>query len=343
MVLQEGAATFLGALIRIGNSIVVAKYRRVPVETHSEALFQVRIGEAGVCRRVYGSTIPHSWQDAVDALRQSRGFAIVLGDVDTGKSTLCNYLANKCLEQGISMSFINGDIGQADVGPPTTTSFSIVSRQILSLQELKPERSYFIGDTSPSSVPDKLVQSLVRLKRELSNQSEITVLNTDGWVREDEAVEHKLNLIESLQPDLIFGLSLDHELDNILERQRCPTMRLEASSFVRARTREERKKAREEGYRRFLQNPKHLDFRLNTIRLRTFSKPRQERIDQGATHRGTLVGLLDENGILLSIGRIERIHDGIVRITTMAEERPRIIELGAVILSPRFGEVGFEP
>jgi polynucleotide 5'-kinase involved in rRNA processing len=120
-------------------------------------------------------------------------------------------------------------------------------------------------------------------------------------------------------------------------------LRLEASPFARTKTREERRKTREEGYRRFLQNPKHLDLDLNTIKLRMFNKSRQQRIDQDSTHRGTLAGLLDEKGVLLSIGRIVRIQNGIVRVTTAAEERPRIVELGAVILSSRFAEVGYEP
>jgi polynucleotide 5'-hydroxyl-kinase GRC3/NOL9 len=269
--------------------------------------------------------------------------AVILGDVDAGKSTLCTYLANTCLDHRVRTSIIDGDVGQADIGPPTTTSSSTVSKHILSLQELRPERSYFIGDTSPSSVPDKLVQSIARLQDELSTGSEITILNTDGWVGEDEAVEHKLHLLDSLRPDLVLGLSLDHELDHILELQQCPTLRLEASSFARKRTREERKKAREEGYRRFLQNPRHLNLRLNAIKLRMFNAPRQQRIDRDSTYKGTLAGLLDEKGVLLSIGRIVRIGNGIVSITTTAEEMPRIVELGAVILSSRFDEIGYEP
>lgn len=306
-------------------------------------MFQVRIGAEGVCRQVNGSTIPKSWRDAAGALRQSRGFAVILGDVDSGKSTLCTYLANNCVDQRIRTGIIDGDVGQADIGPPTTTSSSIVSKYIFNLQELRPETSYFIGDTSSSSVPDKLVQSLVRLKDEVSRQNEITILNTDGWVREKEAIQHKLNLLSSLQPDLVLSLSLDHELDRVLELQKYQTLHLEASSFARTRTREERKKARQEGYRRFLQNAKQLDLRLNTIKLRMFDKPRQQRIDHEATYKGTIAGLIDENGALLSIGRIVRILNDSVRMTARAEERPRVVELGAVILSPRFEEVGYEP
>jgi polynucleotide 5'-hydroxyl-kinase GRC3/NOL9 len=306
-------------------------------------VLQVRIGEHGKCSQVNGSTIPTSWRDAAEALSHSRGFIVILGDVDSGKSTLCTYLANTCIDQRFRTSIIDGDVGQADIGPPTTTSSSTVSKHIYSLQELRPERSYFIGDTSPSLVPQKLVQSIARLKDEISTRSEITILNTDGWVREDEAVQHKLQLLNSLRPDLVLGLSLDHELDPILDPLQRSTLRLKASSYARTRTREERKTAREEGYRRFLQNPQHLDLRLNRIKLRMFNAAKQQRIDQDSARKGTLAGLLDEEGILRSIGRIVRIGNGTLRITTTAQETPRIVELGAVILSSRFDEIGYEP
>jgi polynucleotide 5'-hydroxyl-kinase GRC3/NOL9 len=340
--LQEGTATSLAAPIRTGDSLVVAKHRRVPIETSTGAIFQVRLGEAGNYEQVTGSSIPPSWREAADILGGLRGFVVILGDLDSGKSTLCTYLANTCLDHKVPTSIVDGDVGQADIGPPTTTSSSTVSKHIISIQELRPERSYFIGDTSPSSVPDKLVQSITHLKDKISTRSEITILNTDGWVREDKAVEHKLQLLDSLRPDLVLALSLDHELDHILELQRHPILQLEASSFALTRTKEERKKAREEGYRRFLKNPKHLDLRLNTIKLRMFNVPKQQRLDQATSHRGTITGLLDDNGELLSIGRIERIGNGIVRITTSTEETPRTVELGAVILSTRFDEIGYE-
>ncbi len=305
-------------------------------------MFQVRIGVAGSYRQVNGSTIPPSWRDAADVLVRTRGLAVILGDVDSGKSTLSTFLANTCIDHRVQTSVIDGDVGQADIGPPTTTSSSTVNKHIVNLQELRPERSYFVGDTSPSSIPDKLVQSITHLKDKIPTRSEITILNTDGWVREDEAVEHKLKLLDRLRPDLVLALGLDHELDHILELQKRPTLRLESSSFARRRTREERKKAREEGYRRFLKNPIRLDLRLNTIKLRMFNAPKQQRLDQTSMHKGTLVGILDETGELLSIGRIERIGNGIIRITTKAEETPRTVEIGAVILSSRSEEIRYE-
>ena len=272
-----------------------------------------------------------------------RGIVVVLGDVDSGKSTLCTYLANSCLRKEASVRIIDGDIGQADIGPPTTISASTVNKYVFGLYDLKPERTYFIGDTSPSSVQDKHVQSIDRLKRELPARDGVTIVNTDGWVREEKAIEHKLRLLSLIHPDLVLGLCTDHELDRILQSEGRLTFRLEASTLARTRTREERKKTREEGYRRFLQNSKNREFRLNRTRLKMFNLPQQQRIDQGSFHRGTLAGLLDENGALLSIGRIAEIRNETIRITTPAQDQPTTIELGAIVLSSRFEEVGFEP
>src|SRR5439155_8683911 len=120
------------------------------------------------------------------------------------------------------------------------------------------------------SVTAKLVQSITHLKDEISRgRSEVIILNTDGWVRDEEAVSYKLQLLHSLQPNLLLGLSSNKELDPLLEQQQWTTLRLEVSSCARTRTREERKKTREEGYRRYFRNSKHINYNLNTIKLIT--------------------------------------------------------------------------
>ena len=322
--------------------MTIAKYRRIPIETDTSAVVEARIGESGACRNVWGSTIPETWKQAAETLRQTHGTTVVLGEVDAGKSTLCTFLANKSLRSRVKIRIIDGDIGQADIGPPTTTSRSIVSGSIFSLQELEPETAYFIGTTSPSSVEEKHIQSIKRLNQNVPNRDTITIVNTDGWIREEKAVEHKLQLLTALRPDLVIGLSIERGLETILDLQRCPFLQLEASKFGRTRTREERKKTREERYRRFFQNATNLELRTSKVKLRMFNLPQQQHIDQSSSHRGTLAGLLDDSGSLIAVGRIVEVRDGIIRITTAAQEQPTTVELGAVVLSSRFEEVGFE-
>jgi len=233
-------------------------------------------------------------------------------------------------------------VGQADIGPPTTTSCAIVSRQVFSLQELSPERTLFIGDTSPSSVPEKLTRSIISLSDATANDSQVTILNTDGWVRENAAIAHKLELLERIGPSLVLGLSLHDELDPILKRARFPSKRLDPSKFARTRTRQERRIAREEGYRRFFRNSRDVELRLHQIRLTTFNIPKQQRIDQASAHKGTIVGLHDADARFLALGRVLQMGGGILRIRTNASETPRAVELGAVVLSSTYSEIGLE-
>lgn len=316
--------------------------RQLPIETGKGASIEVELGPGGNCKEVEGSTIPSNWREASQITRQSRGVVTILGDVDSGKSTLCTFLANECFKHGVKSSIIDADIGQADIGPPATISLSSLRQHIFGLQDLSPETSLFMGDTSPSSISAKLSRGLVRL-RETAREAEVLLVNTDGWVQGGEAFLYKTQLLSELGPDLVFGISSDGELDELLEHQKAATLKLNRSNYARSRTREERKRAREYGYRRFLHDGGRLQLRLREVKLRSFNSYVQLRVGEDENLLGVLAGLLDAKENLLSIGRVENLGNEFLTVRTPAVETPRIVELGAVVLSPSYGELGFEP
>lgn len=342
MKLENGEGSILGAPLT-GDLTTVREDRQIPVETRTEMELGVRLGHGSSYTVVEESTIPTGWREASQIIQQSPGSIVILGDVDSGKSSLCTFLANECVSHGLKVAVIDGDVGQADIGPPTTISASKLDGYIFSLQDLTPYTSLFMGDTSPSSVSDKLLHGLVRLKMDTINSADVLLVNTDGWVQGDEALRYKAKLLDELQPDLVLGISSDGELNPLLELQRTASLKLSRSRHARTRSREERKKAREYGYRRFLRDATRVQLRLGETRLRRFnSQQRQLRLNHQEDLRGVLAGLLGEEERLISIGRVERIANGLLTLTTALGERPAIVELGAVVLSPRFEEIGFE-
>ncbi len=58
--------------------------------------------------------------------------------------------------------------------------------------------------------------------------------------------------------------------------------------------------------------------------------------------KGLLSGLLNEDEQLMAIARVENLHNGIVSVKTTLDGYPRIVELGAVLLSPRYEELGYD-
>jgi polynucleotide 5'-hydroxyl-kinase GRC3/NOL9 len=339
---EDGEGTILGAPLSQEWTIVRDDWR-IPIEPRTEMILDVRLSHGSKYTIVEGSTIPTGWREAAQIVQQSPGTVIILGEVDSGKSSLCTLLANESLGHGLGVEVIDGDIGQADIGPPATISSSKTRHQVFSLQDLTPDKSLFMGNTSPSTVSDKLIHGLVRLGKEAAASSDVLLVNTDGWIQEDEALRHKTRLLDELRPDLVLGIFSDRELDPLLELQATTSLKLGKSPYARPRSREERKRAREFGYRRFLQKANPDELRLSQVRLRRYDyETRPLRLNGNQNLRGVLAGLLDEEEELLSIGRVERFADGLLSLTTVTREHPAIVELGAIVLSPQLEEIGFD-
>ncbi len=320
---------------------MISSPRQAPFLAVETALIDIEPRAGGAFREIEESTIPTSWIEASQIAQQSSTLTVIVGNVDSGKSTLSTFLTNQLSRQGLRVAVIDADIGQADIGPPATVSSSLVQGPILGLQDLGPDRSYFIGETSPSTVQTKLIRNVVRLRDSTSSYADKILVNTDGWVADDLAVHQKLELLSQIHPDLVLGLSGSNELDPLLERAKVTSLRLDRSQYAKTRTKGDRKKAREEGYKRFLSGPKILEIDLDRVKLRTFENSAQTVFMNNRDFRGYLTGLLRENDELLAIGRLREVRKRQVSVETRLQEPPAILEVGAVRLSASYEEVGY--
>jgi polynucleotide 5'-hydroxyl-kinase GRC3/NOL9 len=177
--------------------------KQLPIETTQHANLEIALGKSAEIYEIQGSTIPHSWSLAAEALGEmNQGKVAVIGPTDVGKSTLCVYLVNRLLGQ--KMFIIDADVGQADLGPPTTIGRAASKNSITSLTELVPDARIFIGDTSPGQVKEKLIDGIQRLST--GTEDALTIINTDGWIADPEAIQYKIDLITQTKPDLVIAL-----------------------------------------------------------------------------------------------------------------------------------------
>jgi polynucleotide 5'-kinase involved in rRNA processing len=119
------------------------------------------------------------------------------------------------------------------------------------------------------------------------------------------------------------------------------SLRLESSGFAKIRTREDRKEAREAGYRRFLNGSKPLRMRLEDVRVRMFDQPEQTLFAGGRNFSGLIAGLLGADDVLITIGRVKEVLRGMALVETQTREMPSVLELGSVVLSSKYEEVGY--
>jgi polynucleotide 5'-hydroxyl-kinase GRC3/NOL9 len=194
---------------------------------------------------------------------------MVAGGVDVGKTSFCTYLVNNALKKQRKVSMIDADLGQSDLGPPSTISSCSITKPVRDPFEMGAENVFFIGVTSPSGAVAKIVEGITDMKdKVLKRGAQVLVINTDGWVEGEEAVQYKMALVKQIKPDIVVGIQEQNELASLLNAlSETENITIETSTAVRKRDREERKLLRELGYKKYLKNASNESFHLNRIQI----------------------------------------------------------------------------
>jgi polynucleotide 5'-hydroxyl-kinase GRC3/NOL9 len=192
-----------------------------------------------------------------------------MGEVDSGKTSFCTYLANKALKEKRRVAIIDADLGQSDIGPPSTIGYHLLKTPIRDPFLLKAENACFIGTTTPSGALNKVIDELVKMKdKSLEKSVDLLVINTDGWVQGKEAVQYKLQLIKRAAPNIVVGIQQHEELTPILTAlQEVKVVSIESPAAIKRRSREKRKILRELSYKKYLKGAKMQSFPLGWVKV----------------------------------------------------------------------------
>ncbi|MEM2401566.1 MAG: Clp1/GlmU family protein [Candidatus Bathyarchaeia archaeon] len=271
--LYSGALRAFGAPIKVGDHIIIRRGRRIPLEALEDSEIELLLGNSASYSLIDEDPIPASWKEAAGKIVRVGGCVkvAVLGNVDSGKTSFCTYLANVALGAGRNVALIDGDLGQSDVGPPGTLGLSFVRKPLVDPFNLQPSSIVFVGITSPSSVIEPTINGLVELvSRALVAGSDFIVVNTDGWVEGLDAVNYKLRLIKSLQPNFVVAIQDKDELKplvDLLTGLGISIVNIETPRNIKRRDRETRKLIRESSYRRFLRDAKVRSYPLSWVKV----------------------------------------------------------------------------
>ena len=156
-----------------------------------------------------------SWESALERVSKRDRIILILGATDTGKTTLTKYLANGLLRRGRSVSLVDADVGQSDIGPPTTIAIASPKEPFYKFSTLSPVGIYFIGSISPVG---HLLPMLVGTKLMVEQaKTQHVLIDTTGLIS-GLGKALKAHKIELLDPDLILALQREEELEPILNR-----------------------------------------------------------------------------------------------------------------------------
>jgi polynucleotide 5'-hydroxyl-kinase GRC3/NOL9 len=270
--LTSGKANVFGSIIGTTGKLVIREGKRLPFAVEETATFDISLGETATAEETEGDTIPQSWVKAYDELLSIEAktvTAMVLGAVDSGKTSFCTYLINRLLHDKKKVAILDGDLGQSDIGPPCTVSYTFVTKPVTDLFNLTAKDAYFVGVTSPSTAIRKVVEGLSILNKEIiTNNPDFIIINTDGWIEEEDAIYYKIKLVEDLKPNVVFCIQQKDDMAtllNTLEKFRKTVV--ESPSAVDQRSRERRKNLRELGYVKFLRKAKVESLPLSWVKV----------------------------------------------------------------------------
>jgi polynucleotide 5'-hydroxyl-kinase GRC3/NOL9 len=269
---NSGKVKVFGLTVNVTGKVVIREGKRLPFEVLETASLEISAGESASVEEVNGSTIPQSWIKSVQELldvQTKPATALILGSPDTGKSSFCTYLVNRLLEEKKRITILDGDVGQSDVGPPSTIAYAPVVKPITDLFNLHAKNAFFIGETSPSNETEKMVQALSLLKKEaLASEPDFLLINTDGWTEGECAVGYKLKLAKELGPHVIFFIQQKDELGPMLTvEHNARKVIVESPTTIRQRDREKRKGLRELGYKKYMRNPRVQSLSLSWVKV----------------------------------------------------------------------------
>jgi polynucleotide 5'-hydroxyl-kinase GRC3/NOL9 len=280
---------------------------------------------------------PH--EETVRLAVARRGVTLLLGGLDSGKTTLARRIAAAGLEGGLSAGVLDADVGQSSVGPPATVGLRVCRTQAdLEPDALaKADELSFVGSTSPQGHLLPLVVGARRLlDRARSEGVDLVVVDTTGLVTGVYAQVLKYQKIELLQPDLVIGLARGQELEPLLGIVRrffaSDVSDLRVHPEVVPTSVEQRAQNREQAMRRYFTAP------LQRWRVKpSVFMPALPALFDLAVLDHIVVGLSDGKGGYMGIGYLEHVAaEGALRLISPVPEAPKALILGSVRLEEGF-------
>ncbi len=259
-----------------------------------------------------------AWRTALDQVLDAR-VIVAIGTSDAGKTTLVTMLAGELASGGVRVAIVDADVGQSEIGPPTTVGLGRVTGRVGRLSEATLVALHFVGVSSPARDITGVVEGARRMTdRARADGFERVLVDTSGLVAGWPGRLLKQRKIDAIDPDLLLVLERADECEPVARRyegaQRPRVVRLAAGGHPRSRSQTIRRRHRATALDRYLADAGLLSLDLARLVVRT---PPNVPLQACA---GALCGLDDRGGDTLALGVVEAIDGGVARVRTPLPE-----------------------
>ena len=246
--------------------------------------------------------VPTQWERV--ARSRLSGTLLVIGAPDTGKSTFARYLYRCLCAQHERVAFVDGDVGQSTLGPPTTMTLALGEPGDDSFPPAGPRFRAFVGDVSlRRHMLPMVVNAHMLVRKAREEGASAVVFDTTGLVDPSHGGGAlKRAKVDLLRPSVVVGIQRRSELEHLL----CPLRRshrtrvidLPASRSIRRRDVSVRQDHRATRFRRYFDGARDLEIEWG--RIAVFPVPDADFDHACRVHR--LAALEDNEGFTLALG-----------------------------------------
>lgn len=161
--------------------------------------------------------INHHWKKLASQVVKPKQVVLVIGATDVGKSTFCRFLVDSAIERGLHTAFVDTDVGQSRIGPPTTIGMKSFSPKSSTRQfNAIADQLYFVGDLSPRGhYLEMLTGARLMVDSARETNADFIVVDTTGYIHDASAVILKQHKIELIRPSHVVCMGRSSELEQI--------------------------------------------------------------------------------------------------------------------------------
>ncbi|MEA3460072.1 MAG: polynucleotide 5'-hydroxyl-kinase, partial [Chloroflexota bacterium] len=259
---------------------------------------------------------------------------MVIGQSDSGKTAFARYLFQELCRLHSRVGFLDCDMGQSTLGPPTTMTLALSALGGPTFPPRGKVVSYFVGSTSPRGHMLPTVIGAYKLQRRAQELgAEAIVVDTTGLVAQQMGGgELKQWKIELLQPSTLVGIERGAELEHILWPwrwdRRVRVYELPVCEYVTEKSRTERISYRERRFRHHFEEAHNLEVPLGKIVAFGMDRMTGNR----------LLALQDEWGFALALG-VAKDYDRNIQTLAVTTPLPSLDGVSSI----RFGSLKLDP
>jgi len=269
--------------------------------------------------------IPSDWETLAERIltsaRKPCVKGMVIGGVDSGKTTFCKFLVARACDAELGAGFVDADVGQSTLGPPSTIAAKIIRKPAEVLRDdVRPPFLRFVGGMSPAGRLFACVAGARRaLDWVLESGAQFVVIDTTGLVDGELGKELKTRKADLLAPDLVVAISRETELEHILaplEKLGVSVERLRRSQAAVARSPSVRQRFRLDKFQEYFRGSTVHEFSFDQLAIADCPANFAPHFAPGQilstlpllerwSPVGLLVGLEDATGRCLAVGLVE--------------------------------------